>query len=87
MNIDFISNININCRENKTSYVCNVCYQVIIHELELIKIEKKLAQICNIIPQSDNQYFETNPKNDLNNVKQYKQWRLMLFFQDIKKVF
>ncbi len=50
--IDFIQGMNINSKENKTSSVCKICYNVIINELELIKMEKKMAQICNIIPQS-----------------------------------
>ncbi len=38
--IDFVNYININSKENKASVVCKMCYQVIIQELELIKMEK-----------------------------------------------
>jgi hypothetical protein len=59
---------------------------VIINELELMKMEKKLAQICNILPQSGQEVLESEskPLKCSNSLGQYKQWRLMLYFEDIK---
>lgn len=86
--IEFIQNLTINSMENKSSSVCKICYKVIIHQLQLIKMEKKLAQICNIIPSNNDNYLEPDHKALKNsiNIGQYKQWRLMLYFQDIKNV-
>lgn len=51
-------------------------------------MEKKLAQICNIIPSNSSEYPHQEHKTYKapTNVGQYKQWRLMLYFEDIKNV-
>lgn len=51
-----------------------------------MKIEIKLAQICNVSNQSDLEIFDAENKlgKGEKNMGQYKQWRLMLYFEDIK---